>query len=160
MQVKVPIGIALQRGDGKIGRRKIDGSPRPWFSLGLSAVCVLTLISQYPLPGETTDEPNEESRAISFHADIQPILSRHCYGCHQGAKQMGSYVMTDFESLVLGETNVKFGLSDRADLQLVLTPWVYERERTAVGLTEVDGVGDVQVRLKWNLFGNRNGYPT
>ncbi len=28
----------------KMGRRKIDGSPRPWFSLALNVVCVLTLV--------------------------------------------------------------------------------------------------------------------
>ena len=28
----------------KLGRRKVDGSPRPWFSMGLSFACVLTLV--------------------------------------------------------------------------------------------------------------------
>lgn len=28
----------------KMGRRKIDASPLPYFSLGLSAVCILTLV--------------------------------------------------------------------------------------------------------------------
>lgn len=28
----------------KLGRRKIDGSPLPYFSAGLCAVCVLTLV--------------------------------------------------------------------------------------------------------------------
>ena len=28
----------------KLGRRKLDGAPRPWFSIGLCGVCVLTLI--------------------------------------------------------------------------------------------------------------------
>ena len=28
----------------KMGRRKIDGSPLPWFSFGLCGICILTLV--------------------------------------------------------------------------------------------------------------------
>lgn len=28
----------------KLGRRKVDGGPLPWFSFGLCAVCVATLV--------------------------------------------------------------------------------------------------------------------
>jgi hypothetical protein len=64
---------------------------------------------------------------------------------------------TDFESWVVGEANVKFGLTDHSDLQLVLTPYVYERERSAMGLTDVEGIGDVELRFKHNLWGNDGG---
>jgi len=64
---------------------------------------------------------------------------------------------TDLESWVLGETNIKYGLTPRSDLQLVLAPHVHERERTAMGLTEAEGIGDLIVRFKWNLWGNDEG---
>ncbi len=67
---------------------------------------------------------------------------------------------TDFESWVLGETNVKFGTTSQSDLQLVLQPYVHERERTAMGLAEAHGIGDVEVRFKWNLWGNDGGGAT
>lgn len=28
----------------KMGRRKVDASPRPWFSFGLCGICILTLV--------------------------------------------------------------------------------------------------------------------
>lgn len=64
---------------------------------------------------------------------------------------------TSFESWVIGETNLKFGLTDRSDLQLVVAPYVHERERSAMGRTTSEGVGDVEVRFKWNLWGNDGG---
>src|ERR1043165_1233323 len=39
---------------------------------------------------------------ISYFRDIRPILQVHCQGCHQPAKQMGEYVMTDMTSLIKG----------------------------------------------------------
>jgi len=56
----------------------------------------------------------------------------------------------------VAETNVKYGLNDCMDLQLVLSPWMQERVRDG-GTTESEGLGDVEVRLKWNLWGNDGG---
>ncbi len=39
---------------------------------------------------------------ISFREHIVPIFRTHCYGCHQGAKQQGAYVMTAFDTLLSG----------------------------------------------------------
>ena len=36
--------LAVLSSWSKIGRRKVDGSPMPLFSLGLCVVCVLTLV--------------------------------------------------------------------------------------------------------------------
>lgn len=50
----------------------------------------------------------------------------------------------------LAESNIKAGLSTATDLQLVLRPWVKEEGGP-------EGFGDVDVRLKWNLWGNDGG---
>ena len=36
--------LAAAAAYSKLGRRKIDGSPLPWFSFGLCAVCILTFV--------------------------------------------------------------------------------------------------------------------
>lgn len=50
----------------------------------------------------------------------------------------------------LAETNLKTGLTRDSDLQLVLRPWIHE-EGGAMGF------GDIDVRLKYNLWGNDGG---
>lgn len=72
-------------------------------------------------PSDTASEP-----AVSFKNDIAPIFSQHCYGCHQGAKQLGSYLMTDFASLLAGgetgETAIVPGKPDESYLVSQITP--------------------------------------
>lgn len=62
---------------------------------------------------------------------------------------------------VLGDTlsvlpsNIKFGLLNNVDLQLVFTPYVRERTRSNGAETRTDGFSDdTQIRLKLNLWGN------
>ncbi len=64
--------------------------------------CVLVVLLSPAGADESTPDANGTKESVSYHADILPIFSRHCFGCHQGAKQLGSYVMTDFAALVSG----------------------------------------------------------
>jgi hypothetical protein len=57
------------------------------------------------------------------------------------------------ENYSLGETNFKLGLTNRTDLQLVVP--FYERQRG--GDNDDEGIGDLIVRWKWNLWGNDSG---
>jgi hypothetical protein len=57
------------------------------------------------------------------------------------------------ESYSFGESNFKLGLTNRTDLQLVVP--FYERQEG--GEDDDDGFGDLQVRWKWNLWGNDGG---
>ena len=44
----------------------------------------------------------------SFARDVLPILRANCFGCHQDAKKLGNYKMTDFESMMnAGESGSK-----------------------------------------------------
>lgn len=61
------------------------------------------------------------------------------------------------ETWIYGETNVKFGITDSSDLQIVLRPWVAERTRTAGVEDHTEGFGDVEIRWKQNLWGNDGG---
>jgi hypothetical protein len=56
-------------------------------------------------------------------------------------------------------TNLKFGLNDRTDFQLMVEPWIHTRaEDRATGVTErAAGFGDVTTRLKVNFWGNDGG---
>ncbi|MCO8121576.1 DUF1549 domain-containing protein [Stieleria sp. TO1_6] len=56
--------------------------------------------AQSPPPKETPTSP--AAAAVSYSKQIEPVLRRNCFGCHQGAKQLGDYVMTDTHALVAG----------------------------------------------------------
>jgi mono/diheme cytochrome c family protein/Tol biopolymer transport system component len=43
----------------------------------------------------TADEPAK----VSYYKDVRPIFQQHCNGCHQPAKPMGGYVMTNHADL-------------------------------------------------------------
>jgi mono/diheme cytochrome c family protein len=71
------------------------------FWSGLAVACCLLA---FAAPAGNADDRSEEGM-ISFREQIQPIFRDNCQGCHQPAKAMGAYVLTDFErSLSAGET--------------------------------------------------------
>lgn len=55
------------------------------------------------------------------------------------------------------ETNIKFGVTDSSDLQFVFTPYVNETVKTSTDSSSNTSHGDMQVRAKFNLWGNDGG---
>ncbi|TWU35911.1 DUF1549 domain-containing protein [Novipirellula artificiosorum] len=51
---------------------------------------------------DAADETEPAAEAISFAVNVEPILREKCWGCHQRAKSLGDYVMSDFDSLLRG----------------------------------------------------------
>lgn len=68
-------------------------------------------------------------------------------------------VDTRTESLGIMESNIKYGLRDDTDVQLVFTPWTRETTETAGLKTTTEDFSDLTVRIKQNLWGNDDG-PT
>jgi WD40 repeat protein/mono/diheme cytochrome c family protein len=48
------------------------------------------------------DKPAAAAGRISYFKDIRPLLQAHCQGCHQPAKPLGGYVMTNRERMFKG----------------------------------------------------------
>ena len=62
------------------------------------------------------------------------------------------------DSLLLAFSNVKVGLLNNVDLQIVFAPYVRDETRPDAGPTTVsEGFSDVVVRLKINFWGNDEG---
>lgn len=55
-----------------------------------------------------------------------------------------------FTTWSVGESNLKTGLTESTDLHLVLRPWIKEEGGA-------EGFGDIDLRMKWNLWGNDGG---
>ena len=94
----------------------------------LATACCLALISVVRAD-ESKDESVEAVAEVSFRKEIEPIFSQHCFGCHQGAKQLGSYLMTDFTAMLGG------GESDRA----AIVPGKPDESYLVEQITPVDG---------------------
>ena len=140
------------------------------FSLCRASALALVLISYFPLGSalcraDESPSGDGESAAkgpVSFEKQIEPIFQRNCYGCHQGAKQLGSYLMTDFASLVKGgETGEPAIVPGKPDESYLIDQ-----------ITSVDGVAempkapakplsDVEVELvrRWISEGAKDDSP-
>lgn len=69
----------------------------------LSLVC-LTLVC-LPLVAASSAMAESSARTeepVSYQADVLPIFRTHCFGCHQNARQLGQYRMTDFAAMMQG----------------------------------------------------------
>ena len=59
-------------------------------------------------PCAAADPKPVPQQPISFYKQVRPILQSKCQGCHQPAKSLGGYVMTDFTRLLAaGESGSK-----------------------------------------------------
>ena len=61
------------------------------------------------------------------------------------------------ETWGIGESNIKYGLTDAMDLQLIFTPYVRETVSGGGRKTRVDDFSDLTIRLKQNVWGNDEG---
>lgn len=77
-------------------------SPR----LILLLLAIICALSQQAQAAESA--PSNASAQVSFYKQIRPIFQTNCQGCHQPAKPKGSYVLTEYDRLLIpGESNEK-----------------------------------------------------
>jgi len=86
----------------------------------------ILMVAPFIAPRALTIAEESEPPAVSFHRDVLPIFRANCQGCHQPAKSLGEYVMTTFESLVVGgesgSTAIVPGDPDKSHLLEQITP--------------------------------------
>lgn len=71
----------------------------PRYGVAVIAAALLFMLSTGVRPALAADA----DAPVSYHTQIKPIFQAHCQGCHQPAKPLGDYVMTDFTALLGGE---------------------------------------------------------
>lgn len=106
-----------------------------------------TLLDPTPrelMRGLSTDRPDATESPFTVDAGhVQIELSFLEYTREGDGGRSDTFAFAPF--------NLKLGLLNNTDLQLVFTPWIDEDTR---GGARVTGVGDTQLRLKINLWGN------
>ena len=143
-------------------------------SVSVLALCAVTSFARSPFPPDkshyhlfhptprelmrelSTDRPDQTESAYTVdagHVQVEMDLVNFIYDRH-------SPDGTRSEVWNVAPVNLKLGLLDNVDLQIVLENYVEVRTRDASGLTErASGFGDITARLKINLWGNDGG-PT
>jgi hypothetical protein len=99
----------------------------------------------------STDRPDTTESPVSVEAggvQIESSLWAFARDKEDGVKT---------EAWTLGESNVKFGLADNQDIQFVIRPWISETVKAGGVKERAEGFGDLEVRYKYNLWGNDGG---
>jgi hypothetical protein len=103
-----------------------------------------------------TDRPDVTESPYTVDAGhFQAELSFFEYGRDRVRIDDGNRKV-DAEQWAVLPANLKIGLLNNVDLQLVVAPYL----RSEAGGTSASGFGDVQLRVKVNLWGNDGPHPT
>ncbi len=103
----------------------------------------------------STDRPDKTESAYTVDAGhFQIEMDLVTYG-----RDRHTTDDTRVESVAIAPMNLKIGLTNRADLQIVIESYTHVRttDRTTDAVVHDHGFGDVTVRLKMNLWGNDQG---
>ncbi|MCS7160465.1 MAG: c-type cytochrome domain-containing protein, partial [Gemmatales bacterium] len=87
-----------------------------WLSVG-------SLVSLVLADGQKAQESKKE---ISYYREVRPILQLRCQGCHQPAKAEGSYIMTEYKTLLekgrSGEPGIVPGHPEKSRVMQLIVP--------------------------------------
>ncbi len=120
--------------------------------------------SQYhlfnPVPRElmrdmSTDRPDKTESAYTVdagHYQIEMSFVDYAYDRHNPEGEENNV-----DTLSSVPVNLKAGLTNNVDLQLVMNPYIRERTEDDSGVERKNGFGDIQTRVKINLWGNDGG---
>lgn len=103
----------------------------------------------------STDRPDKTESAYTVdagHFQFEMDLVNFTYD-----KERAGGVTHKLEAWAIAPVNLKIGLWNRADLQLVLETYNHVRETSAGRRVTRRGYGDTTVRFKYNLWGNDGG---
>ncbi|MGI9468738.1 MAG: DUF1549 domain-containing protein [Rubripirellula sp.] len=125
----------------------------------IATLCCTLLTTCCLRADESAGADKVPTSAVSFTSDVEPIFSQHCYGCHQGAKQLGSYLMTDFTSMLKGgeseQTAVVPGKPGESHLLKQITPVDGHAEMPDEPFSPLNDV-ELETIRKWILQGAKN----
>jgi hypothetical protein len=98
----------------------------------------------------STDRPDVTESAYTVdagHFQIEMSLVEYAHD-EAGGEELDEFA--------IAPSNLKVGLLNNVDLQLVFDPYIHQRFRNGDTTTN-DGIGNTQVRMKLNLWGNDGG---
>ncbi|HWE96799.1 MAG TPA: transporter [Tepidisphaeraceae bacterium] len=104
-----------------------------------------------------TDRPDQTEGPYTVdagHMQIELDLANYAYDRSLPAGQHGRV-----QQLLIAPTNFRIGLLNDLELDVIATPFIWERDEDFIARTgdQREGVGDTLLQLKLNLIGNDSG---
>lgn len=124
--------------------------------LGITAVLVLV-----PIVVRAADAP-AANQPVSYSKQIRPLFAQHCQGCHQPAKPLGGYIMTEHKNLLAktdsDDTGVVPGKPEKSKLVEQILPHSGKAPAMPKGRDPL-AEADVTLIKKWIAEGARDDTP-
>ena len=112
--------------------------------------------------GALADEPAKVAGEVSYWREVRPIFQAQCQGCHQPAKPLGKFVMTDFDLLLQagesGQPSITPGKPEMSYLVEQITAHGEEKPAMPKGRTPLSAV-EVGLIERWIRQGAKNDSP-
>ena len=114
-----------------------------------------------PTPSEiardmSTDRPDKTESPYTIDAGHYQLESSFLDYSTDRHNPEGSQIETEIFNIM--PTNLKIGLLNHLDLQLIISPYIAEKTKEEGSSDDKKtGFGDIQTRLKCNLWGNDEG---
>jgi mono/diheme cytochrome c family protein len=125
--------------------------------LGVAAV-----LSLVPAAHAADVTPAPANQPISYYKQIRPLFAQHCQGCHQPAKPLGGYVMTEHKNLLEKTDSDASGVVPGKPEQSKLLEQVLPQGGKAPAMPKGrDALGESDVALirKWIAEGAKDDTP-
>jgi len=114
----------------------------PTLILAAIPFAMATAASGDPICADRPGKSSETCTAPAGHWQVEAGLADWSLQRSDGERDT---------SLVIGETTIKYGLSDRSDIEIDVTPWQRQTSRTGSSRDSANGVGDVRIQYKRQL---------
>ncbi len=104
----------------------------------------------------------KSSDSVSYYKDVRPIFQQHCQGCHQPAKALGGYIMTDYPFLFKETDSASIGVVPGKVAESELVNQIIARDGKKPAMPRgKDPLTDREVTLirKWIEQGARDDTP-
>jgi WD40 repeat protein len=132
---------------------------RPLVLAGALLAFAAPYLSAAEPPAEAPKVPAE----VSYYRDVRRVFQQHCQGCHQPAKPLGGFVMTDYADLLKTGDHLKVGVvPGQPDKSFIVEQIESKPDKKAVMPKNADPLpaAEVEIVKKWIAAGAKDDTPT
>ena len=147
----IPACLLLLTGTAAAQQAGVTVNPNPPASPDKSDYTLFNPVPDSALRSLNTDRPTKSNSPVTVDAGRFQYETDLVNYTHSNAGGASSSEIVAFDPVL------KVGLTDHVDLELQFTGYNWTRETAGGQTTRADGVGDLILRTKINLFGNEGG---